>query len=388
MLTREENENMTRVGPGSPAGEMLRRYWWPIGFAEEITSKTRPNKIKLLGEEFVLFRDGEGRLGLLGLHCCHRGASLQYGRVEGQGLRCCYHGWVYDVNGRCLEQPAEPEESTFKDRVKQPAYTVQELGGLIFAYIGPEPAPLLPRYDLLVNDDGKRVLNGWEEHCNWLQRAENHVDQSHIPFLHASGYPDMAFKRPILDYKRTWYGVRASLSVAGRNRPKISHCIFPSHLRFSSARVDQKPQHRLAFRVPADDTKTLSYVVTFYPGSSSGLIQETKGLKKRQSGHYGQVDDGYWGVDSHDQDVMVLEGLGQIFDRSREHLAVTDRGVAMLRKMILESIEAVAKGKDPIGVLKGEQTKGVISFDASIQEIEALNQDVSARLQKGLGLAY
>jgi 5,5'-dehydrodivanillate O-demethylase len=142
--------------------------------------------------------------------------------------------------------------------------------------------------------------------------------------------------------------------------------------------VDQKPQHRLAFRVPADDTKTLSYVITFYPGSGSKLIQETKGLQKRQSGHYGHVDDGYWGIESHDQDVMVLEGLGQIFDRTTEHLAATDRGVAMLRKMILESIEAVSKGNDPIGVLKGEQTDGVISFDASIQEIEALSQAVNA----------
>jgi 5,5'-dehydrodivanillate O-demethylase len=376
MVSKEQNETMTRVGPGTPAGEMLRRYWWPVGFSEEIKEEGRPRRVGLLNEDLVLFRDGAGRVGVLGLHCSHRGASLEYGRVEEQGIRCCYHGWLYDVKGRCLGQPAEPEESTFKDRTKHPAYRVEELGGLIFAYIGPEPAPLLPRYDLLVREDGTRELNGWEEHCNWLQRAENHVDQSHIPFLHAPGYPDMAFKKPILDYQRTWYGIRASLAVEGRFKPKITHCVFPSHLRFSSARIDQKPHHRLAFRVPANDTKTISYVVTFYPGSgtdkaSRGVVK-TKGIEKRERGHYERVDDGYWGVGSHDQDVMVLESLGPIFDRTTEHLAVTDRGVVMLRKMIEESIKAVREGKDPVGVIRDNEMGRMIAFDASIQEIEAL----------------
>jgi 5,5'-dehydrodivanillate O-demethylase oxygenase subunit len=375
MLSREENEMMTRVGPGTPAGEMLRRYWWPVGFTEEIKAKSRPGKIKLLGEEFVLFRDGAGQLGILALHCSHRGASLEFGRVEDQGIRCCYHGWVYDAKGRCLEQPAEPEESTFKDRVQQPAYRAEELGGLVFAYIGPDPAPLLPKYDLLVHENGTRVLNGWEEHCNWLQRAENHVDQSHIPFLHASGYPDMAFKKPILDYQKTWYGIRASLSVAGRRKPKITHCIFPSHLRFSSGRVGQTPHHRLAFRVPIDDTNTISYVVTFYPGSlGSGVVLKTKEVERREAGQYGRVEDGYWGIASHDQDLMALEGLGPIYDRTTEHLAATDRGVVMLRKMIQESIAAVSQGKDSVGVIRDEHAHEVISFDASIEEIEALGQ--------------
>ena len=108
MLSKEENELLTRVGPSTPAGEMLRRYWWPVGFSALVKEKSSPTKIRLLGEDFVLFRDGGGRLGLVDLHCSHRGTSLEFGRVEDQGLRCCYHGWLYDVNGRCLEQPAEP----------------------------------------------------------------------------------------------------------------------------------------------------------------------------------------------------------------------------------------------------------------------------------------
>jgi 5,5'-dehydrodivanillate O-demethylase len=141
MLSKEENELLTRVGTGTAAGEMLRRYWWPVGFTESVTPKGPPTKVRLLGEDLVLFRDGSGRLGILGLHCSHRGTSLEFGRVEDAGIRCCYHGWLYDVGGRCLDQPAEPENNTFKNRVQHPAYKAQEIGGFIFAYIGPEPAP-------------------------------------------------------------------------------------------------------------------------------------------------------------------------------------------------------------------------------------------------------
>jgi 5,5'-dehydrodivanillate O-demethylase len=125
MLSRDENDLLTRVGPGTPCGEMLRRYWWPIGFSELVAEKQSPTKVRLLSEDFVLFRNGAGHLGLLELHCSHRGTSLEFGRVEDQGIRCCYHGWLYDTAGRCLEQPAEPADSTFKDRIRHPAYKVQ-----------------------------------------------------------------------------------------------------------------------------------------------------------------------------------------------------------------------------------------------------------------------
>ena len=203
MLSNEENELLTRVGPGTPAGEMLRRYWWPVGFSEEVKPKGAPVKVRLLGEDFVLFRDGGGELGLLELHCSHRGTSLEFGRVEDNGIRCCYHGWLYDRRGKCLEQPAEPEDSTFKDRIQHPAYHAQEAAGLVFAYIGPEPAPLLPGYDLLVRSDGCRVVGGGEEFCNWLQRAENSADGAHSIALHAAGYPNMAMKRPTINWEQT-----------------------------------------------------------------------------------------------------------------------------------------------------------------------------------------
>src|SRR5438046_2565285 len=145
MLTAEENGLLSHVGPGTPGGDYLRRYWQPVGLSTEVTPGSKPLQVRILGEDLVLFRDNQGRPGLLGLRCSHRLTSLAYGRVEDGGLRCPFHGWVYDVNGHCLEQPAEPEGSTFRDRIRHPSYPCAELGGVVFAYLGP-PAkqPLLP----------------------------------------------------------------------------------------------------------------------------------------------------------------------------------------------------------------------------------------------------
>src|SRR5919106_6148816 len=166
-LSVEENETLTRVGPETPGGKMLRRYWHPIAFSKEL--QRRPKRRKLLGEDLVLFRDDHGKVGLLALRCSHRGTSLEFGHIEDGGLRCCYHGWLYDVEGRVLEQPGEPTDSTFRQRVRHPAYKAQELGGVIFVYMGPEPAPLLPRYDVLVREDGVRARRARTVNCNFFQ---------------------------------------------------------------------------------------------------------------------------------------------------------------------------------------------------------------------------
>lgn len=181
-LSKEENEMLTRVGPGTPAGEMLRRYWQPIGFDAELQDK--PKRRRILGEDVVMFRDDQGRVGVLALRCMHRGTSLEFGHIEDGGLRCCYHGWVYDVDGKVLETPGEPPTSTFKERLRQPSYKAQELGGVIFVYMGPEPAPLLPRYDVLVREDGVRTRRARTVNCNFFQMIENSVDQNHLKWLH------------------------------------------------------------------------------------------------------------------------------------------------------------------------------------------------------------
>jgi 5,5'-dehydrodivanillate O-demethylase len=376
MLSKEENEFLTRVGPGTPAGEMLRRYWWPVAFSEEVKPTAAPVKIKLLAQEFVLFRDGAGKLGVLALHCSHRGTSLEFGRVEERGIRCCYHGWLYDIRGNCLEQPAEPADSTFKGRIKHPAYHAQDAGGLVFAYIGPEPAPLLPSYDLLVRDDGCRVIGGGEEFCNWLQRAENSADGAHSIALHAAGYPNMALKRPTIKWERTSFGIKETTWTEGTSKPRISHFVFPSHVRHSAARIDERPRQVIRFRVPTDDVTTTTYWIDFYPHKDGKPARpvplQVKGFRKSVPGVYDRVQDSWWNLPNREQDRVAQESQGIIADRTKEHLATSDQGILMLRQMIRDAIDAVSRGKDPIGVIRDPKENGPIAFDSSRDAVEAL----------------
>jgi 5,5'-dehydrodivanillate O-demethylase len=376
MLSREENALLTHVGRGTPAGEMLRRYWWPVAFTERVRLKGAPVKVKLLGEDLVLFRDGGGALGLLELHCSHRGTSLEFGRVEDNGIRCCYHGWLYDRRGKCLEQPAEPEGSTFKDRIQHPAFHVQEAGGLVFAYIGPEPAPLLPPYDLLVRDDGCRVVGGGQEFCNWLQRAENSADGAHSIALHAAGYPNMAMKRPTIKWEQTPFGIRETTWVEGTTKPRISHFVFPSHIRHSAARIGEEPRQVMRFRVPVDDTITYTFWIDFYPHKDGRPTRaeplRTKAFKQDRPGEYERVVDGWWNIPNREQDRAAQESQGAIADRTRENLGWSDSGVIMLRKMMRAAIDAVAQGKDPIGVFRSPSENQPIRFDSSRDAVEAL----------------
>jgi 5,5'-dehydrodivanillate O-demethylase len=355
----------------------LRRYWWPVGFTEEIKPKGAPAKVRLLGEEFVLFRNGKGELGLLELHCSHRGTSLEFGRVEEAGIRCCYHGWLYDLGGKCLEQPAEPEGSTFKERIQHPAFHAREAGGLVFAYIGPEPAPLLPGYDLLVRTDGCRVVGGGEEFCNWLQRAENSADGAHSIALHAAGYPEMAMKRPKIQWEPTPFGLKETTLVEGSVKPRITHFIFPSHIRHSASRVGEQPRQVLRFRVPADDRTTYTFWIDFYPDKDGQPAQpallRTKGFRKSQPGVYERVQDGWWNLPNREQDRVAQESQGVIADRSREHLASSDQGITMLRRMLFDSIDAVRAGKDPIGVIRDPGANQRIAFDSSRDAVAALS---------------
>src|SRR5262249_14245681 len=189
MLSHEDNELLTRVGPGTPAGELLRRYWHPIAVAKELTAEKPTQFVRVLGEDLVLFRAKSGCLGLLADRCAHRGASLSYGRVEERGIACAYHGWLYDFEGQCLECPAEPAGSNFHKTVKQAAYPVQEHLNLVWAYLGPLPAPVLTHYDTLFRRDGHRkIVVHPRLDCNWFQAMENSVDPAHLQILHQEFY--------------------------------------------------------------------------------------------------------------------------------------------------------------------------------------------------------
>jgi 5,5'-dehydrodivanillate O-demethylase len=370
-MTPEENDFLTRVGAGTPAGDMLRRYWWPVGFSQEIGPKPVP--VRILGEDLVLFRDASGQTGLLDRRCPHRGASLELGRVEADGIRCCYHGWKFDRSGHCLDMPAEPADTPLKDEVRQTAYRTQEAGGFVFAYLGPEPAPLLPKYDLLFREDCNRVVYSKVEHCNWLQRAENGYDPHHLMALHAPGYPQIALKRAKITWEKTQFGCR-TLQEYPDSLVNVTHQIFPSHTRRLAARTGDKPRHYLNLRVPTDDTTTTTFFLAAEIRPTGPYTLRTRGHEPSEWMEYERVDDGWWRIPSHEQDRIAQESQGRIADRTREYLGTSDEGIVVLRKMLRDSIKAVAEGRDPFGVLRDPAQDVLIRFDAGKNFSDGVNK--------------
>src|SRR5258708_162565 len=210
MTTKEENLLLTQTGPGTPGGDLLRRYWQPVALSSDIAEK--PLAIRVMSEDLVLFRDEAGRPGLLGLYCPHRGVDLSYGRIEDGGLRCLYHGWLFDVGGRCLAQPAEPEESRYKDEIRHKAYPCREAAGAIFAYMGPGEPPLFPAFHFLSAPEAHVHQSKLYHACNYLQANEGNLDPAHLSYLHR-------FTEPLADRAG---GYRAGTqAVIGDSRPKI-----------------------------------------------------------------------------------------------------------------------------------------------------------------------
>jgi 5,5'-dehydrodivanillate O-demethylase oxygenase subunit len=372
MLTREENEMLTRVGRETPAGEMLRRYWMPVACAGELTDEKPIKAFRLLGEDLVVYRDKAGRYGVVAEQCSHRKASLAFGRVDEEGIRCPYHGWKFDRTGKCLEQPAEPEGG-FKDKIKHPAYPVERLGGLLWAYLGPEPRPLLPRWDVLTWENGKRWIEKHEiYHCNWLQPMENSVDPSHLFWLHGetahlarstSGrYEEehnfIPFDYGIVKQRRTPGG------KAGEPARLDQHpLVFPITLRhvFRASKTDGLLRHNVQIRVPVDDAHTQVYVVYFTPDDTD------------RSPADGDTPWEYFPIRDENgeyrlehvlvQDAMAWETQGAPTDRTQEHLGVGDEGIILLRKILREQIEIVRKGGDPLGVVRDPGKNQLIEFD-------------------------
>jgi len=340
---------------------MLRRYWWPVWFSAQVTDKPVP--VRLLGEDLVLFRDASGACGVLDRRCPHRGASLELGRVEDDGLRCCYHGWKFDRAGRCLDMPTEPADTPLKDEVRQTAYPAQDVAGLVFVYLGPAPAPLLPRCDLLFREDCHRLLYSKEEHCNWLQRAENGYDPHHLMALHAPGYPQIALKPAKITWEPTPHGFR-TLQEYPDSLVNVTHQVFPSHTRRLAARVGDEPRHYFNLRVPVDDQLTITFFLQAAIAEHGPYRLETRGHESCERMVYDEVDDGWWRIPSHEQDRIAQESQGLVSDRTREYLGTSDQGVVMFRRMVADSIKAVAEGRDPFGVVRDQGNGKIIRFDA------------------------
>ena len=372
MLTKEENERLTRVGPGTPMGNLLRRYWQPIAPAAQLAER-QVMPIRLYGESLVLFRDRSGRLGLVGDRCAHRLVKLECGFVGEGGLRCPYHGWTYDADGRCVAQPGEPEGSAFKDKVTIPAYPVEELAGLIFAYLGPKPAPLLPRWDRLVWDNVYRVVAYAIIPCNWLQCMENTVDGLHPQYLHGQYFKDLlerqgvshddpnyrlasGFATPFLkhEYELGKYGVDRRWFVQGQSSDNDtwtnnSPLVFPNtHVTSGSGR------HDFGWRVPMDDTHTMQVVLrTFDPGG--GVV-----VPKQDAVPYYEMpvrgEDGrFLSLNTiNGQDFMVWTLQGEIADRTKERLGDSDRGLILFRHLLQTQVKLVENGREPINVFRNK----------------------------------
>ena len=379
MLSNEINERLTRVGPGTPAGEMLRRYWQPIAAEAELTEETPKRKVRALCEDLVLFRDGRGNLGLIEEQCCHRSASLLYGFIEDDGLRCAYHGWKFDCTGECLEMPFEPDDSPLQKSVKAKTYPVEVLSGLVFAYMGPAPAPLLPRWDALVRDDVERVIHILPElECNWLQVMENSVDPTHTYFLHAhsltlQGKDNGAFHyREIkgIDFvvkkESNWAGVIKKRIYEGETlEDNPGHpVIFPTILL-----LPPHPNVMMHFRVPVDDTHTQIFRCQYTPTEDGSKVPMDDIIVSRTP-DFKDEDGEYHFKTFGAQDAMAWETQGPVTDRERESLATGDRGIAYFRKLLREQIDAVEAGQDPVGVIRDPALNERIVIELSDQQGE------------------
>ncbi len=361
MLTKEENEFLTRVGPGTPAGELFRRYWLPFAVAKELTDENPTKFVRLLGEDLVLFKDKSGNVGLIGDHCVHRGASLLYGRTEERGIACAYHGWLYDTAGNCLETPAEPADSRFHLTVRIKAYPVRHWIGLYWAYMGPLPAPAITKYDVWARQDGAHKLTVQPQlDCNWLQAMENSVDPAHLPILHQNtstqGRVAPSTTRGFTDdienfeFYELPYGMMKKRNY--RNGLIDEHPIlFPNILRH---------QKNTQIRVPMDDSHTFIVFVTFDQSPDGSIVEEDQDAipvryvktYKEPAGVLHPNTRFDMTKDVQAQDHMAWETQGPIADRSVERLATSDRGIVMLRQMVRREIEKVQMGLDPMNVFR------------------------------------
>lgn len=354
-------KELTEVGSGTPMGELLRRYWHPVGTVAD--AGETPRKLRVLGEDLILFRDKSGRPGLVLPNCAHRGSSLYYGKVEERGIRCCYHGWLFDVQGHCVEQPCEPDGGRARDKVRQPWYPVQERYGLVWAYMGPpEKKPVLPRYECLetlddgefleTNDDsigggGPKVIP-----CNWLQHYENLVDPFHVVILHSSfsgtQFVEQMAVMPQVSWDITATSVRTT-SIRklpdGKTLRRISEAGLPTLRVIPSPRIGRYGRvESLGWILPIDDHSFRIYVV--------GRVREAGELARMRSRLNGKL----WEELTEEEhqlfpgDYEAMTSQGSIARHSHEHLASTDRGIVMLRRLLQQQLDAIREGKEPAGV--------------------------------------
>ena len=415
MLSVKDNELLTRVGPGTPMGEVLRRYWMPILMDFELPGPDcDPVRVTLLGEKLVAFRDTAGRIGLIPDACPHRRVSLFFGRNEEHGLRCVYHGWKFDVDGNCVDMPNEPATSNFKDKVRTRAYPTYEAGNVVWAYLGPkDQQPPVPNFEWTTVPDTHRGVTKLIQESNWLQALEGGIDTSHSSFLHNNNLKDKTLLRsrstaPILEVEPTDYGYTYSstrpLSAEEGNYIRTYHYVMPFHqlragqVGLSGQKV--KPKVHGHCWVPIDDENTMVFNFTYTFGDEP-LAEPERAL--RGNGNEWDVDidrktfrsrlnkandwmidrkmqreenfTGITGVNT--QDRALQETMGVIADRSLERLGTSDRAIIAARKLLMEAVRVVQDGGSPRG--SGTQYYGIRAIDRILpadQRWEVLKPDM------------
>jgi 5,5'-dehydrodivanillate O-demethylase oxygenase subunit len=366
MLTDKDNKLLTRVGPDAPMGKLLRRYWFPVAALDEMNDRWT-KRVRILAEDLVLFKDRTGKFGLVGEFCPHRRASLAYGIPTEDGIRCPYHGWKFDGTGRCLEQPNEPEGSNFKDKVWTSGYPVEEMGGLLWGYLGPQPAPLVPRLDGYVDPHAIRTVGITRVNCNWLQCMENSLDPVHTEWLHGALYEfrhekegakvAIAHHHKKIAFDEFEYGIIKRRLMEGQSEDcsdwTTGHpVVFPHTLAVGSGGGLWK-SYQFQIRVPIDDTTTEHYWYAGYVPPADAkvpqrLLDDVPSFPLPQRG-----EDGEYLLDMiYAQDVMAWETQGPIAKRHLEKLGTTDQGVILFRNALKRELAKMEAGQDPMGVIR------------------------------------
>jgi phthalate 4,5-dioxygenase oxygenase subunit len=395
VLGQEENALLTQVGPGTPMGNLMRQYWVPALLSVELPeADCPPVRVRLLGESLIAIRTTAGKVGLLAHSCPHRGASLFFGRNEEEGIRCVYHGWKFDVAGRCVDMPSEPPESTFKDRIRQTAYPCQERNGVVWAYLGPRAVPPpLPDLEGNMLPEGQWAVAAVQRECNWLQALEGDIDTAHLSFLHLGGIPvdaalpgtfseyTLRHRAPRFQVLQTEYG-----TMYGAYRPagdgeyywRLAHFLFPCFTMppvgvlglkvIARAWVPMDDEHTMFFSMgPRQRMTPSSQESVTFDGASLGLTM----LRPNSTDWYGrwrpvmdatndyQIDrarqraaDNYTGIDGiHMQDQAITESMGPVIDRGQERLGSSDLMVIRTRQRLLDATKALRDaGTTPPGV--------------------------------------
>jgi 5,5'-dehydrodivanillate O-demethylase oxygenase subunit len=399
MLDKETNQLLTRVARGTQMGELLRRYWWPVAATTEL--EERPTKpIRVLGEDLVLYKDHCGNYGLLDRHCPHRGADLAYGYVEDCGLRCNYHGWLFEQSGRCLEQPYQDialPHSRLKAGIRITAYKVVAQAGLLWAYLGPAPDPLLPNWEQFTWPNGFVQIVFATLPCNWFQCQENSIDPVHFEWTHdnwsmrlrgvrgpySPRHLKVAFEE--FEYGMIYRRIREGQDEGNPLWTVGRVCLWPNAIVASN---------HFQWRVPIDHGNTLS-VHWFYTRVPKGREPY---CQARIPYWFAEVTEASTGrlIDSHvtNQDFVAFIGQGEIADRTRENLDQSDEGIVMMRKRFLDDLRVIASGGDPKAVIRDAEKNRCIRLpligrDDVVEGIdrEELKRRVPGSTATGVGMA-